>query len=66
MEQSAREKSKRYSDPTTKKDWTPSSSEKETFIDEAKRIRSDGGVKNPNNYNVINSPGEKYLRQTNK
>ena len=62
MQQSAREKSKVYSDPVVAKDWTPSPTEKDAFIDEAKRIRNDGGVKNISNYNKINSPGEKYLK----
>lgn len=39
---------------------------REAFKDEARRIRKDGGVENPNNYNKINSPGEKYLKQDGK
>ena len=62
MEQSAREKAKEYADPVVNMDWPPSPTQKDAFIDEAKRIRADGGVKNPNNYNKINSPGEKYLK----
>ena len=62
MEQSAREKSKKFSDPVVSKDWVPSPTERDAFIDEAKRIRDDGGVKSPTNYNLINSPGEKFLK----
>jgi hypothetical protein len=29
--------------------------------DEARRIQNDGGIENPNNYNVINSPGRGYI-----
>jgi predicted RNA-binding protein YlqC (UPF0109 family) len=42
-------------------EWKPSANERGAFKDEAKRIRADGGVDNPNNYNKRNSPGEKYL-----
>jgi len=35
--------------------------DKQAFIDEAEKIRDAGGVPNPNLYNKINSPGEKYL-----
>ena len=46
-----------------KKEWTPASSEKEAFMQEAERIRKDGGVgEDHKNYNKINSPGEKMLR----
>jgi hypothetical protein len=37
--------------------------DREAFKDEATRMRNDGGVSNPNNYNKINSPGEKYLEE---
>ena len=62
-EQSAKEKEKTYNDPVKDIDWTPSKNEKESFKDEAKRIRQDGGVQNPNNYNKRNSPGEKELKK---
>ncbi len=43
-------------------DWTPAANDHESFLDEAKRIRGDGGI-GPDfgNFNEINSPGEKYL-----
>ncbi len=44
-------------------DWKESSNDREAFKDEAKRMRKDGGVDNPNNYNKNNSPGEKYLEE---
>jgi hypothetical protein len=43
--------------------WKPSATEREAFKDEARRIREDGGVANPQNYNRRNSPGERYLQQ---
>ncbi|HRP69371.1 MAG TPA: hypothetical protein PLY93_07560 [Turneriella sp.] len=44
--------------------WKPAKNQREAFKDEAKRIRGDdGGVKSGENYNKINSPGEKYLKQ---
>ena len=67
MEQSAKQKSKEYSDKVVKKEWTPASSEKEAFMQEAKRIRKDKGVgPNHGNYNKINSPGEKMLQEVEK
>ncbi|MDR2346644.1 MAG: HINT domain-containing protein, partial [Planctomycetaceae bacterium] len=52
-----------YKVKRTNIEWTDASSTKQSFIDEANRIRTDkGGVKSPYNYNKINSPGEKYLR----
>ena len=30
------------------------------LLDEARKIANDSGIKNPNNYNRINSPGAKY------
>ncbi len=43
--------------------WKSEASEREAFKAEAERIRADGGVGNPSNYNQINSPGENYLQQ---
>jgi hypothetical protein len=42
-------------------DWKPAKNAKEAFRDEAKRIQRDGGVENPKNYNIRNSPGWHYL-----
>ena len=66
MEQSAKQKSAEYSDKVVKKEWTPASSEKEAFMDEAQRIQDGGGVDSEKNYNKINSPGKKYLENTKK
>jgi RHS repeat-associated protein len=46
-------------------DWTPAknNSTREALKDEARRLRADGGVDSPTNYNRINSPGEKHLTQ---
>jgi hypothetical protein len=54
---------KKNSDPHVSTDWTPSANEREAFKDEARRIKNDGGVRNPNNYNKNNSPGLNYLLQ---
>ena len=62
-QQSAKEKEKTYNDPAKNTDWKPAKNDKEAFKDEAKRIRKDGGVENPNNYNKRNSPGEKELKK---
>ncbi len=62
MNRSAREKTEKYKDPVKDKEWTPAENDREAFIQEAERIYNDHGVKNPNNYNLINSPGEKYRR----
>jgi RHS repeat-associated protein len=61
--QSSKEKEKLYDDPLVNTDWTPSVNDEEAFKAEAKRIRGDGGVKNPDNYNINNSPGEKLLQK---
>jgi RHS repeat-associated protein len=58
---SAERVGKENNDPAKDVDWKPSASDKEGFKDEARRIRKDGGVRNPNNYNRRNSPGEKDL-----
>jgi hypothetical protein len=61
--QSGKEKAEENNDPVKETEWTSSANKREAFKDEAKRIRNDGGVQNSNNYNKINSPGEKYLNQ---
>ncbi len=63
---SAKEKFEKFGDKVKSIDWTPSKNEREAFKDEATRIRLDGGKKNPNNYNEINSPGEKMLKADEK
>ena len=60
-EQSAKEKEAEYNDPIVDQDFKYAKDDREAFKDEAVRIREDGGIANPNNYNKINSPGEKYL-----
>lgn len=63
MNTSAKEKATEYGDPVVEQDFKPAADRREAFKDEARRIREDGGVENPENYNKINSPGEKYLKQ---
>jgi hypothetical protein len=62
MKESAKRIEKNHKDPVVKQDFKPAKNNREAFKDEARRIRKDGGVKNKNNYNKINSPGEKYLK----
>lgn len=64
--QSAKEKEVAYDDPVVDTDWQPSANKKEALKDEARRIRKDGGVDNPKNYNIRNSPGERYLQEEEK
>jgi len=60
-QESGREKEQEHGDKHIATDWTRAPDRQQGFVDEAKRIGSDGGVKNPDNYNKINSPGKKYL-----
>lgn len=64
MKQSDKQHSVDNNDPVVSYDCTPSKSNFDAFVDEAQRIRRDGGIKG-NNYNKINSPGEKYLKKKN-
>lgn len=67
MEQSAKQKAKEYTDPVVSKEWRPASNNNEAFMDEAKRIRGDkGGGLEHENYNKINSSGEKTLQELEK
>jgi len=66
-QQSGREQAALHKDPHVATDWTPSTSERESFKDEARRLRKDdnGGPRghdSPNNYNQRASPGEKFLQ----
>ena len=61
MEQSIRERFGKNASGVTR-DFTPAANDVDAFVQEALRIRRDGGIKNPNNLNRINSPGEKILR----
>ena len=62
-QESGKRVEKEHNDPHTATDWKPSANSREAFKDEARRIRDDGGVENPQNYNRVNSPGAKYLQQ---
>jgi pretoxin HINT domain-containing protein len=57
---SAARESAANGDPVSNIDWTPAANDRAAFIAEAQRIRNAGGL-NPNNYNRINSPGERML-----
>ena len=52
-----------HKDPVNDVEWKPSPTSREAFKSEAERIRNGGGVKSDDNYNKVNSPGEKYLKQ---
>jgi hypothetical protein len=60
--ESAKRVEKENDDPIKDTDWTPAENNDEAFKQEAQRIRDDGGVENPENYNNIKSPGEKKLQ----
>jgi len=63
---SAGEKSWEYGKKVLNIDWTPSSSDREGFKDEYRRMQTDSnpdyeeGYQNPINYNKIQSPGKRY------
>jgi hypothetical protein len=61
-ETSARRIEKETGDTHVATDWTKAETHRKAFKQEAQRIREDGGVDNPNNYNKINSPGERYSK----
>ncbi|QZA80072.1 Hint domain-containing protein [Deefgea piscis] len=63
MQQSVKDKLKKYGDEVV--DWShkPANSNRQALKDEAKNLRDHGGPANPNNYNKINSPGEKMGKQ---
>jgi hypothetical protein len=58
---SARTKEKAHGDKAKKTDYKPARDELAAFKAEAQRLRNAGGVPNPNLYNKINSPGERFL-----
>jgi len=62
-EASADRVSAEHADPAERVDWESAPNDREAFKAEARRIEEDGGVQNPDNYNKINSPGKRYLRQ---
>lgn len=62
MEQSAKEKSKKYNDPVKSKEWKPARNERQAFKDEYTRLKNDGGHRSDTNYNRRASPGEKYTQ----
>ena len=56
----AEKSAKEHGDEIDSIDWTPAKNNRDSFIDEHKRLSNDGGKQNPNNYNRINSPGARY------
>lgn len=66
MEQSAKEKSKKYKTKVKSKDWTPAANDEDAFIDEYLRMEKDGGYNSNNNYNIRQSPGKKYYEEREK
>ena len=57
---SGKDHAQNNNDPLDNIDWKAAKNDKDSFSDEARRIANDGGIRNPNNYNRINSPGAKY------
>lgn len=66
MEQSARAKATKYNDAILSKDWTPTDTNEQAFIDAFKRLEKDGGHRIDTNYNRRQSPGKKYLEKRSK
>ncbi|WP_426448479.1 polymorphic toxin-type HINT domain-containing protein [Paenibacillus sp. S-38] len=62
MDQSAKERSLANNDPVITKVFTPAANVREALMEEARRIRDDGGP-GKGNYNRINSPGKKILEE---
>jgi hypothetical protein len=52
-----------YGDSPTAIEWEQANNDREAFKLEAAKIEAAGGVQSPQNYNVRNSPGVKYLLQ---
>ncbi|MFC4305960.1 polymorphic toxin-type HINT domain-containing protein [Cohnella boryungensis] len=63
MNQSARYQSSVNNDPVVSKTFTPAVDRRAAFIEEAIRIRKDGGPSSRLNYNKINSPGAKIWEE---
>jgi RHS repeat-associated protein len=61
--ESAKRVENQSGDPHVTTDHAPSSSHREAFKEEQRRLERDGGPKNPDNYNKINSPGKKYQEE---
>ena len=62
--QSGVEKAEKYSDKVVSTDFKAAKNDREAFKDESRRLNADlGGAKNANNYNKIDSPGTKYIKQ---
>lgn len=62
MLQSAKEKLAKYGDKAVGFQWSRDSNDRQAFIDEYLRILNDGGIGNPMNYNLINSPEKNFFR----
>ena len=60
--QPRKKKAKANGDPVVKTAHTPTETVREAFKGEAKAIEADGGP-GKGNYNLINSPGKKYLEE---
>ena len=62
MEASIRKLEKEHGITATGRDWTSAKNNRDSFVDEARRIANDRGIGegDARNYNRINSPGAKY------
>lgn len=65
---SGKQQAKANNDPPKSTDLTPAKNDREAFKQESRRLDKDKtpdepGHKNPNNYNVRDSPGTKYRKQ---
>lgn len=58
-------KAKEHNDPLAKTETESAPNDRESFKQEAKNLATDGGPESPTNYNKIESPGKKYLKEDN-
>ena len=68
MKVSGKELEGKTGDKLSSSNFDPSNpnTDRQALIDEAEKIQNAGGLPNPNLYNQINSPGNKWLQQQNQ
>jgi|GEM_PF-4445094 len=59
-QQSGRRKAREHDDPHIATDWTSSDSDRDAFKDESRRLEEQGGASSSDNYNKLNSPGDRF------
>ena len=59
-QQSGRKQARAHDDPHVATDFTPAENAREAFKQESRRIDANGGVRDPSNFNQIESPGRRF------